>query len=266
LSPTVFTTEIPGKESQVATVKNIHGRIFVLDDSQLSQPHLVQKGDALSRNAVIETGTSGRASLEMMRGPEVRLDTHTRLHLQSYRSLYLERGAAYVDSQQEAVRISVVTKLGTITDKGTQFEVRVSDEFVRVRVREGAVFLKQQRTRTQIAQANEQLSVDHGGNTSVKRIERYGPEWAWISEVAPALQIENRSVLEVLRRVSRENGWTLNFAEDDIRKRATRTILHGSSDEVPQTNLLDVVLPVSGLKYSIQQGVLTVHSEKGKFK
>ena len=54
----------------------------------------------------------------------------------------LSAGAVYIDTGSESARFAVRTPLATARDLGTQFEVRLLDDTLRLRVRSGIVELK----------------------------------------------------------------------------------------------------------------------------
>jgi ferric-dicitrate binding protein FerR (iron transport regulator) len=99
-------------------------------------------GDAVSRDATLDTGEDGSVALRLAGGAAVRLDARTRLVLRSPSALELAGGALYVDSGGAGGAVEIRTAFGVARDVGTRFEVRVGAASVRLRVREGEVLLE----------------------------------------------------------------------------------------------------------------------------
>ena len=86
--------------------------------------------------------------------------------------------------------------------------------------------------------------------------------FALSAEVAPTFHMEGQTLMEFLKWVTRENGWSLKFEDLKIEQTAFRTVLHGSLKGLSPQETTDVVLPVCGLNHSLVEGVFTVTSKK----
>ena len=88
--------------------------------------------------------------------------------------------------------IEVETPQGTVRDIGTRFEVRVSDESLRVRVRDGVVSVTGG-SAARAARAGTELTV-----TSVAIVERpfdiSDADWSWITRAGPTFVLEGRTL------------------------------------------------------------------------
>ena len=91
----------------------------------------------------------------------------------------------------------------------------------------------------------------------------YGPEWEWAFAVGEPFAIEGRSLREFLEWIAGENGWEIQFADRDIEQKSSITILHGSIQGLSPAEALATVLPVSGVPYQFENGVLRVGQGTG---
>jgi predicted transcriptional regulator len=157
-------------------------------------------GGGLGAGQTVVTPVGARASLRLGKGPAVRLDERTRLRLDAAEAVSLESGAVYVNRESVAQsRVEVRTKLGSVREDGTQFEVRLSDGTLRVRVREGRVTLTRG-GRTERAAAGEELTVSDQGPVIRGTVSATDPGWGWAGAIAPA--VARAGVVSHIRVVS----------------------------------------------------------------
>ena len=214
----IRNTEVPvGPRAPVATIQSIsRGEIFA--------------GDGF------ETQPNATASL-LWSGVTLRLDTATRVRIDSARALTIERGALYIDSSHSH-GLLIRTPLGTVTDVGTQFEVRLADGHLRLRVREGRVDLRQNGV-THTAFAGVEL--DAGGDGVTRRaIARSGSDWSWVVRAAPPVILEGHKLRDIVAAVCRENGLNPVYSTTD------NPSLHGTMALAPD-EALAAALAASGL-------------------
>jgi ferric-dicitrate binding protein FerR (iron transport regulator) len=98
-------------------------------------------GDGLKPGTRVTTH-GGRAAIALANGVELRLDSNTDITLDTERSMSLAAGAVYLDSSQRTgppESVAIVARGSVIRDIGTRYEVRLSDQELRVRVRDGRV-------------------------------------------------------------------------------------------------------------------------------
>lgn len=208
----------------------------------------------------IETGEEGRVAVRLASGHSVRLDGASRLRLLDRAALTLDRGAAYVDSgahARAAEPLGLRTPLGEVRETGTQFEVRLTGDAVRIRVREGAVVLLAADGRHEVG-AETELLADGRGGARTRGIARHGPGWDWIAGVTPLPDLDGLSARAFLDRIAREGGWTLSFADDEAARIAAATVLRGSVKGLTRDQALEAVLPTCGLAHRIDGGRLIV--------
>lgn len=175
-------------------------------------------------------------TLRMQRGTQFRVDAP--------RVATLVRGAIYYANGTPGVSVTIHTPFGDVRDIGTRFELRVSDDAVRVRVRDGAVVL-----RNKTARAGTELLATR---TSVveRTIATSGEEWAWIENAAPPIVLEGKTLDQVLRLIAIEKGLTLE------RSGADQT-LHGDLP-LSVNEALDAATVAAGVTYRIEGDRLIV--------
>lgn len=193
----------------------------------------------------IETSPDEFRSLDW-NGATLRLDRNTRVILEERGVATLERGALYYSSDGNPGEVMIRTPLGDIQDIGTQFEVRLASDAVRVRVREGVVAL-----RGTTAEAGTELTASR--MEIVRRpVAVSGEEWAWIERAAPPITLEGQKLAAVLERIAHEKGLRVRWNGTP-----RDAILHGS---VPLNidEALDAATGAAGVSYRIAGGELQV--------
>lgn len=208
--------------------------------------------------SLIRTRSGSRAALWLNDQTSLRFDSNTELRLDSEVSISLESGAVYIDSRDGVgSSVEVRTAFGTATDIGTQFEVRLEDQRLDVRVRQGMVSLAQNDDEYQITEGVT-FSIDADGAVSTGVITPYDPAWSWVQEIAPTFEIEGQTVLEFLDWVSSETGLSIGFANAGAEELAATTILHGSIEGLSPKEAPEVILPSCRLTVTEEPGVLLV--------
>jgi ferric-dicitrate binding protein FerR (iron transport regulator) len=216
----------------------------------------------IPRGSLIRTGSESRAALWLADHRSLRLDANTALRLDSEASVSLDSGAVYIDAQNGSdTGIEVRTALGTAADIGTQFEVRLEEGTLDVKVREGLVALTRGSEKFQIAQGVT-LSVDTDGEVVTGSVTAYDPAWSWTQEIAPVFDIEGQTVLAFLDWVSSETGLSVRFESAETERLAATTILHGSIEGLTPVQSPTVVLPSARLDISEETGTLLVKPQR----
>jgi hypothetical protein len=204
----------------------------------------------------IETDASARVALRFSDGTSVRLDAGSRARPLSSSTIELSAGAVYVDTERETGRFEVRTAMATARDVGTQFEVRLVDRSVRLRVRTGIVELKDRR-RSVSGRAGTEITLSAAGAVS-RPIVAHGSEWDWTARVSPPLDMEGASMAAFLERVAREHGWIVRYADSALAGEASRIILHGSVSGLAPSEMVDVAIATSGLQHRFESGEVFV--------
>jgi ferric-dicitrate binding protein FerR (iron transport regulator) len=218
--------------------------------------HLVKNGAPLLFAATIATGAEETAAIALEGGGDLRLAPNTSAELASNRSIRLNRGAIYLDSQGATPgSFTVVTSAGIVRDIGTRFEVRVDGPTAtRVRVREGAVQLERGTTIDR-AGAGMELSVADG-RVDTRTITPFDPAWRWTTQAAPPFVVEGATLDVFLMWATREGGFTIDTSA--LPKSARATVLHGSVAGMSVEDALMNVLPTCGLGATIKGGRVTI--------
>ena len=248
----------------VAVVEQTVGipqRRIELPDGSTVAP--LSPNEAIRAGEWIETDAGARVAVRFADGTSVRVDVASRARPLSSDAIELAAGAVYVDSGREWGRFEVRTRLAIARDIGTQFEVRLLDRTVRLRVRSGIVELMNG-ARSVSGRAGTEITLNEHAAAS-RPIAVYGSEWDWTARVSPPLEIEGMSLSSFLERVVREHGWTLDYADTALARKATGIILHGSVNGLSPREAVDVAIATSGLRHRLEDGELVVlRSSEGR--
>ena len=250
----------PPPSAPVAALEVQAGEVAILPAGRVSPG-----SSALLAGSVLSTGRDGHVALKLSAGSSLRLDSESRVRLESAQSFGLERGALYVDSQHLPGQVEILTPLGRVTDFGTQFEVRLSaardarEAQLRVRVREGEVRIDTE-SDTHRAIAGSELVLAADGSTRRGAVTAADAGWQWAIRAAPAPVIEGRTLESFLDWASRELGLPWRLVEPRPERSPRATVLHGSVDGLTPEEALGVVLTGSGLRYESAEGELRISS------
>ncbi len=215
-------------------------------------------GQDIMAGEEIVTHPGQRAALRLSDGTSIRLDQDSRLTLHAIDRLELLAGAVYIDSPDESASLTVHTPFGSASDLGTQFEVRLDEEVLRVQVREGAVRLD---TGGKVHEASAGTRLDVlDGKVRRSSVASYGEPWEWALLASPPYELENRSLREVLDWVVRETGWTLHYGDPALQEQVEETIIRGALGDLAPDEVPDVVLAGAGLDFQLNDGVLTIRA------
>jgi ferric-dicitrate binding protein FerR (iron transport regulator) len=213
---------------------------------------------AFTEGLIVTTDDRGRVALRLGTA-SVRLDASSTVILASSTRLALERGAVYIDARAPTAGGGLIigTPLADVLELGTQFEVRLLDDRIRVRVREGAVSLLRGNPVHTLA-AGEEASLARDGTLQLGRIARDDRAWEWVLAVAPQFRLEGSSAASFLRWSARETGLALRWESPEVAAAAESIVLHGDATGVPPDRAPAAVLPTCGLAHRIDNGTLVV--------
>lgn len=241
----------------VAVVERIDGMPQRMADPRNETARLrLSPNDAIRTGEWLETNADARVALRFPDGTSVRLDVHSRLRPLSSSVIELSSGAVYIDSGRESGHFEVRTAVATARDVGTQFEVRVHDRTLRLRVRTGVVELKDG-ARSVSGRAGTEITLTDGGAVS-RPIAAYGSEWEWTARVSPMLDIEGMVLSVFLERLAQEHGWRLHYADPALAHEAAGVTLHGSMNGLRAREAIEVAITTSGLRHRLENGELVV--------
>ena len=218
----------------------------------------LQPGAEVLAGSLIESAPESRASLRLGSGASLRIDGETRALLTSPELIELQSGAVYVDSRSPE-ELVIRTAAGDFHPVGTQFEVRVDPDRTELRVREGRVVLN-----TAVGElttpAGEALTIQSSGEIARAALRPDDPSWGWVTEAAPVMAIEGRTLRHFLDWISRERGWRLQFADARSARLSESIVVHGSLDQMSPEDALQTVLLSSGYTHKLRDGTLIVQS------
>jgi hypothetical protein len=228
-----------------------------------AQPARLEVGNAIPVASELATEGDGRIAVRSESGHSVRLDVSTRVRIVSPVAVALDRGKIYVDSgirpDRTGAPLEIHTPFGIVREMGTQFEVRVRDDAVRIRVREGSVQMDADRGTYSVAVGTE-FELDDRGVPNWSDAPPHGSEWDWLSSIAPVFDLEGSSARAFLEWVSRERGWTLRFADEQVGRSAAEIVLRGSIEGLTLDQALDAVLPTCQMVHRVENGTLVVEA------
>ena len=239
----------------IASTRFVTSEVVFQHDGQARSGRV---GEGLRPGTRITT-YGGRAAIVLVNGVDLRLDSNTDIVLDTVRSMSLARGALYLDSSHRTgppETVAIVARGSVIRDVGTRFEVRLSDQELRVRVRDG---------RVEVVSAFGRRDADRGGQLSVTssgilsgRASTSGADWDWIVRATPPPQVEGRPLPEFLAWAEREGGRPIRFADPALERANAGTIVYGAIERLSVEEALDVVLPSCGLARRSDGDVITI--------
>lgn len=248
----------PEAVARVATVEALWSSVQVRDARDGGVAFLAAS-DPLAEQSEVNTGATGRAALRLATGHALRLDVGTRVRLGPDAAVYLEEGAVYVDSAgaRPGTSVAVHLPLAVVREVGTQFEVRLVDGALRVRVREGRVDVDVGGDHHS-APAGQEVTVGGDGTIETHAAPSWGEGWSWVLQSSPAFDLEGRTVAEMLDWMARETGWHVSYADASLAQEVGKIVIHSSVEGLRPDEAPELVLPSSGLGYELRGGELVV--------
>ncbi|MEO8313171.1 MAG: FecR domain-containing protein [Pseudomonadota bacterium] len=246
------------------------GNLVRLDSPGVRVSKRFVSGDTLQAGAPLHVGQSlifeGNAAVDLASGETLRVARGTTLYVEAERVIQLRAGDVYLEvspSMRTASGMVLRTNAGDFQHVGTQFMLETLGDNTVLRVREGSVRW-QSDERVETTNAGTELVIGPDQKVSRKPIATSGKEWAWVEALAPAYEIENRSLSEFLGWVSRETGRTLTFADSATRQQAMKTTLHGSIHGLAALEALSTVMQTTSLHHELLRGEIRISSSGAK--
>ena len=241
-----------------AQVEKIKGNLHLIDNTS----HKLSVTDLVYAGQRIMTGAHSGAALELLSRQSLRLDADTTLQVDSASEFRLLGGALYFDSGATSKKppIRIQTPLGIASNIGTQFEIRLFNNSILIRVREGEVGFMEHTTLkpAKTIMAQEQLLINSQGGTSKEHIDTDSTNWHWAQDLAPGFDMNGRSVAESLNWIIRENGWTLHYQSPQIAQRVAQETMYGSIQGLDRNQMLDVLSTTTAFTFTINDRQLLV--------
>ncbi len=215
----------------------------------------MRAGQSFRTGFTLRAPTGVRVVLAHKSGFQIRLDEDSTLAFVDVGVVRLDRGAMYVETpqtgQSRGAALAVVTPWGRVTHVGTRFEVRVSGEGLRIRVRDGAARFTPDHGRFATVSAGEQLNYRAGRIQVSHGLSPVGDAWNWVDRTCPVFSIEKRTLLDALLWFSHEGGYRLELASPSARARAAEVVLHGDVSGLTPREAIEVVLSGTPLRYEV---------------
>lgn len=234
-----------------AVIQKVIGTVTVQAQAGNDWTLVTGNDQQIGHGSQIRTSGDSFAGLVLDNGLSLRIGQDTTVAIDAMRQISLATGTVYVDTgfagKHESF-IEVVTPIGVARDLGTQFEVQYVADNLRVRVREGMVLVEQDGVDFESG-ASEQLDLDGTGRAVISRIDPDDEAWHWTQLVAPHPQINEQPLTVLLEWVARETGKRVEFDKPQVKTKVSRTILHGSVQNLPPMRALDVMLATTDMDY-----------------
>lgn len=259
-----FTRTVLRNDSELfASVVRVHGSVSAWGIGGSEAAELLDQSSVIETGLSIATAGDARAAFATATGHSLRLDHDTRIVLVSRNEVRLEQGAIYVDSGIDSTShsnaregLNVLTAFGTVQEIGTQFEVRLTADLMKVRVREGEVSIGAE-GREERGVAGEELAFS-GGTVRRGLIDAHDKAFGWTQSIAPEWTMDGSRLEAFLAWAARESGYRLEYAEDELAGEAATVVLSGEVAGLSPRQALEVVLPAVGLRHRLDDGALQI--------
>lgn len=206
--------------------------------------------EPLVAGTIVESGLLGGANIVLANGVELRIDQATRLELLATTRLKLLTGRVYVDSHdsgRQSRLIAIDTPFGTFEDTGTQFELQVQSNQLRLRVRDGSVQRQTGGVQERFERGTE-FVIEPSGASHRGSIAAHDPQWEWALSLAVPFQLDGATLSSFLDWATREQGIELRYETDRAKRVAEQTVLHGSIEGLSPQAAIDSVLATTTLR------------------
>lgn len=243
-----FFQSKPAERDIVARVIALQGDA-TLGAATLAQASPIRAGEE------VRTGNSGGVAVALANGSLVKIDRLTKVRFTNREDMELIAGAVYFDSQEKG-NIRVHTSRGMASDIGTQFETRLSENELLVRVREGKVRVDQAQTAVYVA-SGQALQLTEG-TARVTEIPADDEQWIWADSLDDNFSLANRSMAEILVWISRKEGWALRFQQEADQQRARQDIIRGRLSIGDSEEMLRQLSLISDMRFQLNDKTLLV--------
>ena len=242
---------------QVASVERVIGDVRI--DGQPTE-----LGFELRAGADIETAAGGRIALRLSDGQVLGIDDNSRLMAVETNRFELDSGAIYVDSgdDERVPPVHIVTRFGVATDVGTQFQVRILDDAVRVGVRDGRVEVLRQGARSVSIDSGHFVDVSASGDEKPWQADEGTDPWNWVASVVPEFEFDGATLAEYLTWYSKKRGLDLHWRDAASKRKAERAILSDpSNDDLSLEEGFEFARRIAPFEHEIRDSVLRVTVE-----
>ncbi len=218
-------------------------------------------GDVVLAGRTLETGAGARAAMALPGGMSVRIDQGSRVALVGADALRIERGTIYVDSGPgvaRRVQLRIETPAGTVRHVGTQYELRLLQTGVQLRVREGRVEFRSPDGAVEQGQTGEQLVIFGDGRVERATTLLHGPSWDWVADAAPAIDLEGMTLSRFLGWAGRELGREVTYDAALTSADLASVVVHGSTTGLTPGEALHAVLATTSFRADVVGGRIVI--------
>jgi ferric-dicitrate binding protein FerR (iron transport regulator) len=244
--------------TEFASLVRVEGTAEVIRAGNSAPLTSAAASPSLGAGDSLRTGPDGRLAIELRGGASLRVNVDTELRLDDASEVELVAGTIYIDSGTNgaAARLEITTPFGSVQHIGTQYELRLDGQALRLRVREGAIVYLGA-TEQATAMAGEQLDVSSGALAGRRQIAPDDADWNWAGELAALPPADVHELGEVLSWIARESGLTLEYTIAGTRDRLASAPLFGVSGFNPDETL-GMIERTTDVRFEIRDGSLII--------
>jgi len=250
----------------VATIDKTSGSIYLLGEQ--SELHETKNLAELTAGQTLVTGPDSGAGIAWSNGGSLRIDEDTRVEFVSPDEIMLRSGRVYFDSQPTSLKAGITqssiasfairTDQGVVRHVGTQYMTGIDGGALTVSVREGRIEVEGT-YHTGSAKAGERLSLAGSNRPSITNISRHGEAWGWVEQMAPEIDIDQRSAYEFIGWAGRESGLEIRYVSDAVERRAHDATMKGTTANLEPQVALHTLLQTTDLNAHIEDGWIIVN-------
>jgi ferric-dicitrate binding protein FerR (iron transport regulator) len=211
-------------------------------------------GATLDPGERLSTAADGGLAIALAGGASLRVAAESMIVLEAAGAVNLLAGAIYVDSGDDvdAAPLAVTTAYGTVTDIGTQFEVRDAGTALRVRVRSGLVRVSRTGAYADVnGAAGDELRVASDGAVGRRRVSPTDASWQWVETLAVAPASGFGSIRACLDWIARETGRAVRYDSESTEIQAELRDLSGNPAGLQPMEVLELIRRISDFDYEI---------------
>lgn len=197
----------------------------------------------LEAGARLATPAGSRAALSYGLHRSLRLDSQSRLRLISPNHVELLAGALYLDAGPGAMPgFRITTPWGDVAEQGTQLEVRLEGDLLRLRVREGRAELNGGGR----VEAGVELLLRQGARPLYQPLSAGDVSWDWAVRTAPPFAPDGKSLADAVAWYHRESGRQV-FVPPQLEARLPRLKLRGAPIAASPDEVFPFLVAAAGL-------------------
>ncbi len=231
----------PAPAARVASAVGVSLRIG--DNGAAKPPVILTEDSALKVGDVLQTRPGARLRLRRPGGLSIQIGPATEAIWDSPDDLRILRGVVYIETESPESHdpLVIVTHAGRVRHVGTRFGVQVSDQLVRVTVRDGLVRISAARHEQDLGAGHQGLLRADGAIESSPLATDAGP-WNWMQGEATRFAIEGRSLHDVATELAAASGHALGWSTTNLARDAADLKLHGPALDMDPRAALDAIL------------------------